>query len=286
MSTRVLNIGGIPTSLGEIINIKFHLDMIKHQYDRITLSFHKDLWKNALHTESEDWPEKEKGWHKLLDDLGKLFFSEHPYVLLPNSTDFAGDMGVLSRKFKLFPRKAEMGHYLCKGTSLNLGEEYIVITTKCRQMNRRDFLPRTIKLWNILSRLSKKYKIVILGERLVEMRKEYGAYNDGVFGIYEELITNLPKDRIVDLTVPALGETVSSLEHIQQDCLIMKEAKLVITLGVGGNFCLATSVATMAVGYRMDNLEFTDRIFGRQEYPNAIITKDWNYFIQVLERYL
>lgn len=283
--SKYLDFGGIPTSLGEIINIKYHLDTIKNNYDVIKLSFHKALWSWALHTEAPDWAQKKAGWDSLLNELGQLFFSEKPYVLLESSPKFGGDIGVLCTQLRITPQKAEMAHLLCKGNPLNLGEPYIVLTTKVRQLSRRNFIPLSIKLWQTLQKLSKKYKIVVLGERTVEMRKEYGAYPDGVFGLYEEIIANLPQDRIMDLTLPALGETVSTLAQIQQDCLIMRDAKFVVTIGVGGNFCMATSVANMVIGYRDDNLDFTNRIFNR-EYPNAIITKNWGYFISKLESYL
>jgi len=118
------------------------------------------------------------------------------------------------------------------------------------------------------------------------MRKEYDVHQGSIFGIYEQIIANLPPDRVLNLTVPALGETVADLSAIQQDCLIMKEAKFVITIGVGGNFCLAGSTASMLIGFRADTLHFTDLIFQNREYPNAIVTKNWSHFISVLERYL
>jgi hypothetical protein len=277
----VLNWGGIPTSLGEIINIKFHLDMIKDRYSQINLSFNTSLWDQCLHTEAPDWEHKKTLWNKFLNDIGTLFFSQKPYVLQPYNGVYGGDMGVMSAKLRIPPTKAEMGHLLCKGNSLNIGE-YIVITTKARQANRKVIYPLSIQLWPILRNFPSTYKFVILGERNVEMRKEYGGDTNSVFSMYETIVSNLPKDRIVDLTVPALGETVSDFSNIQQDCLIMKEARFVITFGVGGNFCLSTSVANMAIGFRTDNLEFTDSIFHNKEYPNAIITKDWGRFIQAI----
>ena len=48
---------------------------------------------------------------------------------------------------------------------------------------------------------------------------------------------------------------------------------------------MATSAANMAIGYRTDNYLLADKIFNR-DYPNAIITKDWNRFINTLEKYL
>lgn len=273
---------GLPTSLGEIINIKWHLDIIKNQYDQIKLSFDKTLFNMCLHTEADDWPTKKILWDKYLDDIGRLFFSEPPYVLT-NIPYRLRNFDNMIRDYSLQPIKVNMGHILCSGKSLDIGEEYIVITTKARDLFKKIFLPLSTQLWSVLSKLSKKYKIVILGERHVEMRKEYGS--DTVFGIYEQIIANLPNERILDLTVPALGETVADLKDIRQDCLIMKEAKFVVTVGIGGNFCLSTSVANMAIGYRHDNLAVANKVFG-QEYSNAIITKDWNYFIKVLERYL
>lgn len=275
----------IPTSLGEIINIKYHLDDVKDQYSEIRLNFRKSLWNGCLHTEAPDWPEKKKLWDKYLDDIGVLFFSEPPYVLDSRELPFY-DSGDFIRVFGLTYKKAEMAHLLCKGTSLNLGEEYIVITTKARQLTKSSFFGPSIQLWDVLRKLSQKYKIVVLGERVVEMRKEYDSLRDQIFGIYEQIIANLPPDRILDLTVPALGETVSDLSQIMQDCLIMNEAKFVVTLGVGGNFCMSTAVAKMAIGFRNDNLPMTNSIFQNREYPNAIITKDWAYFINTLEKYV
>lgn len=282
---KTLNVGGIPTSLGEIINIKFYLDLVKDQYDQIKLSYEKSLWDIALHTEASDWSEKKILWTNLLNDLGKLFFSEHPYILEENSDTYNGAVDNLLPKINLSPQKIEMGHLLCAGNSLNLGEEYIVITTKVRELSNHIFAPLSVQLWRTLQKLSSKYKIVILGERVVEMGKEYVNKGNTIYGIYDNIICHLPQDRVVDLSIPALGETVSGLSHIRQDCLIMKEAKFVITIGVGGNFCMATSVANMVIGYRADNIEFTDMIFNR-EYHNAIITKNWTYFIQNLEKYL
>lgn len=283
---RILDHGGLPTSLGEIINIKYHLDLVKNQYDKIILSFHKQLWSEGLHTEAPDWEEKRKLWDKYLLDIGKLFFSEPPYVLLNVSTKWGGDAGDLIRKLKLTPQKATMPHLLCKGASLNLGEEYIVITTKIRYLDKKIFYPHSISLWQTLNELSKKYKIVILGERVVEMRKEYLSSQNSIFCIYDQIISNLPQERLVDLTVPALGETVSDLKQIQQDCLIMNEAKFVVNLGIGGNSCMSLASAKMTIGFRFDNIWLSDFLYHNKEYPDAIVTKDWDHFIKTLKGYL
>lgn len=286
---RVLDFGGIPTSLGEIINFKQHLDSVKDGYDQIKLGFATGLWDDGLHTESPDWAEKKVLWEKYLFDIGQLFFSEPPYVLeKPNK--WGGSIESLIERYSITPQKCEMAHLLCKGTPLNLGEDYVVVTTKVRGINPNFFQQKSSELWNTLRQLSQRNRIVILGERKVEIRKEYEAnYNSGreslPFGLYDDIIANVPANRITDLTVPSLGETVSDLSQVQQDCLIMNQAKCVICVGIGGNSCLANAVSNMSVGFRMDNISFGDAVFTR-EYPNCIVTKNWPYFIHVIQRYL
>jgi len=274
----------IPLALGDLINIKTYLDDVKHQYNHINLTFHRSLLEDGVSTGAPDWPTKKQKWEKYLNDVGKLFFLEPPYTIDKGQYPFL-DTQSLVRRYKLHPRKPELSNLLCRGISLNVGEEYIVITTKVREVPRKLFYPLSINLWKVLNSLSKKYKIVILGERTVEMRKEYIQFSDRLFGIYDNIISNVPADRIIDLTVPSLGETVSDLTKIQQDCLIMKEAKFVITLGNGGNFCMASAVSNMLIGFRADNHWMADAVFTK-EYKNAIVTKNWGYFMQVLERYI
>lgn len=279
----VLNLGGIPTSLGEIINFKFYLDSVKHRYSQIKLGFHLPLLHQGLHTDAPDWLDKKLLWDKYLRDLGQLFFSQPPYALALNTLAFYGDINRLVKDIKLEPTIPRLPQILPKGESLNIGE-YIVITTKAREIDPKVFFPRSGKLWNILRKLSEKYKIVILGERTVEMRKEYKNSNR-IFGLYEQIVVNIPPDRILDLTVPALGETVSDLKNIRQDCLIMKEAKFTITIGIGGNCCMSTASSNMAIGFRTDNDMLANLTYGK-DYPYAMITKDWDRFIRTMENYL
>lgn len=272
----------IPLAFGDLINIKTFLDDVKSECNQINLTFHQPLFNIGVNTGAPDWAEKKKKWDKYLNDIGQLFFSEPPYTMNRRQYPFL-DAQDLVKRFKLKPRKPELSHLLCDGKSLDIGE-YIVITTKIRELPKNLLYPLLIELWGTLRQLSEKYKIVVLGERTVEMRKEYISHSNTIFGIYEQIIANIPSDRIVDLTVPALGETVSDLTQIRQDCLIMNEAELVITLGVGGNFCMATAVSNM-VGFRADNLWLANLVF-TQEYPDCIVTKNWPRFISELEKYL
>jgi hypothetical protein len=261
----------IHIGLGDIIYTRGQFDPVKHLYDRIEISFNKMLY--GLH--DDNYP-------IFLNDLGKLLFSEHPYVLTDADHPHLNPVD-MAKEAK--PCKPDLKNILCKGNSLNLGSEYIVLTTKLRYFRRNIFNSLSNELFNTIKELSNKYKIVVLGEKIIEMNNEYKFWgNNEIYSIYDDIIKNIPADKLVDLTIPALGITSPKLSQVQQDCLIMKEAKLVISLGVGGNFCMATAVAN-TVGYRTDNDPIANAAFDR-EYPDAIITKNWTYFIETLKKYL
>lgn len=269
----VLNVGSIPTSLGEILNYKYHLDLIKNRYDQIRLSFNTDLLRTGLYVNAPDWSSKELLWRKYINDLGNLFFSEPPYILEQRSTTFRGDLSGLLNLIGIPPQRSNLSKYLCKGLALNTSP-YVVITTKVREMQPMNFS----EMFDAL----KNQKLVILGERKVEMRKEYVNQRISVFGIYDNIINNIPKDKIIDLTVPALGETVSDLSKIQQDCFIMHNAKCVVTLGIGGNLNMAVASGAKIIGYRTDNNVLANTMYNGETNDFAV-TKNWSKFIDLLK---
>lgn len=265
----------ICTGIGDNLVIRIFFDTVKHNYDQIRVAHNKAVI-------AEFWDNK-PSYHNFLHDIGSALFTEQPYVFDKGNYPIIQTQNLLN-SLHLVPVKPNLDHILCKGESLNLGEEYIVITTKIRYIPKPAFYPLSIQLWSILKELAKKYKIVILGERVLENSREVRLNNGLLFCIYEQIIANLPADRIVDLTIPAFGITVPNFQKIQQDCLIQKEAKFVITLGVGGNFCMAAAVANKVIGYRNDNDGVAD-MFNNPSYPSMNVTKDWNSFINQLNGY-
>lgn len=266
----------VPIGLGDLIYIKAMLDSVKFRYSQIRIMFHRGLIADFRGNNPE--------YHTLLDDIGKLFFSEPPYILTTSGGIFRGPMRI-STDESMPLQKPELGHLLCKGTPLNLDGEYIVLTTKVRYLSKAKLNAISKELWSTINSLYNKYKIVILGERVVEMNSEYIHHtSEHIYSIYDDIINNVPASKLLDLTIPALGITTSNLQQIQQDCLIMKNAKFVMTLGVGGNFSMATAVAN-TIGYRADQHDIFEVIYNR-EYSNAIVTKDFARFISALKQYL
>ena len=264
--------------IGDNIMSKCYADQAftEGKVDKIYFTHHAPIVEKQKNNSPEYW--------KFLHELGNLFFTTHPYIYNNGQFPFKSAEGLIA-DFGIIPQKPQRSVYvplLCKGNLLNLNQEYIVITTKLRYFERRIFNTLAPQLWATINKLSNRYKIVVLGERTVEMCPDYlwhGA--NKIYGIYNEIMQNIPHDRMVDLTIPALGITAPTLSQIQQDCLIMSEAKFVITLGIGGNFCMAMAVSNM-IGFRIDNEPISDAIFSKS-YPDATVVKDWNTFIRLLE---
>lgn len=258
--------------LGDIIYMKGQLDPFKHGFDQIKVTFDSQI--------IEEYRANAE-YKKFLNDIGDLFFSEPPYILNSGTYPRRGQYG-LCETYNLPMVKPNLKYILCKGALLNIDEEYIVMTTKHRFFTRSYWRSISTVFWNTIRRLSVKYKIVILGEKVVEKSKEYAAHGSEItYCIYDEIMNNLPNDRILDLTVPALGITAPNLEQIQQDCVIMSEAKFVLILGTGGAFCMATAVAN-TIGHRTDH----DPLYEGKIYPDAFITRNFGGFIQKLESHL
>lgn len=264
----------IPIGIGDLLYIKGAFDASKHLFSEVKLTFNRDII-NAI-GRSHDY-------NVFLNDLGHLLFSEPPYLLVNER------LPVLEYQ-RIFhgivaPVKPELGYLLCKGSSLNIGE-YIVMGTKRRYFARSHFDALSPSLWGALKSLSARYKIVVMGEREVEMNAEYLHHTSQyIYGIYDDIKRNVPADRLIDLTIPSLGITSPNLTQLQQDCLIMRNAKFVITIGIGGNFAMATSVAGV-IGCREDEDELADMVFSQRHYPNIFLTRDWDAFIAKLLEHL
>jgi hypothetical protein len=269
----------IAQGIGDNIMARSYADQVKNQYEKIYFTHHAPIVEQQKNNSPEYW--------KFLNELGILLFSDLPFIYNDGQHPFRSAEGLIT-DFNITPQKPQRSVYiplLCKGNSLKLDQEYIVLTTKLRYFDKSTFYRLSPKLWKIIKELSKKYKIVVLGERVVEMCQDYKDHGENqIYGIYEQIISNVPADKILDLTIPALGITSPTLTQIQQDCLIINGAKFTITLGVGGNFVMAMAVANM-IGFRIDNEPIADTIF-TLKYSDAVVSKNWDEFSNILMSYL
>jgi len=260
----------INVGLGDHLFVRMFMDGIKDQYDRIAITHSRPAMRFWHHDNQARWDFNLK--------LASAVFGEPPYVLVPNAHFPFFPVERLVKEVNNKPVKPNLD-CLCVGKSIGL--KYIVITTKARQFPKIIFDQIKDKITASLQKLASEHTIVILGEREVEKTIEYNAEvnRHQVFGLYDYLINILPPNKVVDLTVPALGVATSAFSQFQQDCLIMKEADAVVSLGTGGNIWMAACMAKQSVVLRADTE--LDRL-GITEYPDVSLTKDVDQFTNFL----
>ena len=99
------------------------LDNVKDRYTEIKIKFHREIIKSHG---------LDPAYHKFLDDIGSLLFSEPPYVITDEpGIPFYGMVSICV-DFGIPPVKPTLINLLCKGEPLNLDGEYIVMVTKAR----------------------------------------------------------------------------------------------------------------------------------------------------------
>lgn len=262
----------INVGIGDHLLLRMFMDGIKDEYEQIAITHSRPgmtFWHN----------DDAKRWDFNLK-LGKLVFSEPPYVLMPNVHFPFYPNDRIVREINNKPVRPNLD-CLCAGASLNI-ENYVVLGTKVRHIMKNDFESAKVKLTPSLQQLADKYTIVILGEREVQRTREYEAdvNKNRVYGIYDYLKSTLPHDKVLDLTIPALGFIAPNMPQLQQDCLIMKEAKAVVNFGVGGNLWISACVAQQTLDWHNDADPIMDMM---DALPDYRATRDLDQFIQFLE---
>jgi hypothetical protein len=115
-------------------------------------------------------------------------------------------------------------------------DNYVVVTTKVRGWQRGVYEKIKHRLIEAVGKVAKTKTIVLVGERDIGMNAEYRHHGkEMVYSIHEDLADI----ESIDLTVPELGITPPDFDKFRHDCLVMKNAIAVVTVGSGGNVSMA-----------------------------------------------
>jgi hypothetical protein len=159
------------------------------------------------------------------------------------------------RRAGITPRVPNLAEELCDSSSNNIGS-YVVISSKVRGIKRNEYEQIKDTFFDLLKKISENYKIVVIGERRIGSNAEYVYHgNDRIYPIYEDIISAISADTILDLTVPELGFTSPDLTQFRHECTIQHNAKHVITIGSGGNVSIAMSVGNILGYYGNSDME-------------------------------
>lgn len=265
----------LPGGIGDIIYAKAQLDCIANRYTQINISFSRHMIEN-FHGNTINY-------ENFLYQLAALLFKAPKYNVV-RGVDFPQRSQVdICRMHGTKLQRIKVDNLLCSENFTPIAEPYIVITTKVRWYNRQLYNAVRLELWKEINKLSSRYKIIVMGEKVVEMNEEYSIYGTSeIYSIYQDAIGGIPASALVDRTVPSLGITAPDINQLREDCSIMRGARCVITIGVGGNFAISTAVSKYTLGLRNDGSEINRELFEDHHYNDCDIVKDHTLFLNKL----
>lgn len=229
--------------IGDVILTRNILDGVKHQYNKINITPSNQI--------INQYRNGDKNFKNFIFSFMKTMFNSKPYSVKLNQKypRFSCMDNIYQDIIVSDESKYSIKTYsdeLCIGDPLPISD-YIVISTKVRGaplLNDFDTFYKK-QFIDTLLKLCDKYKIVILGEREILNNVEYRHIGpQRIYCIYNDLIkVLLNTGQVIDMTISGNEASMPSLKKIQQDCLIMNNAKNVISMGFGGNFILTLASA-------------------------------------------
>lgn len=262
--------------LGDIISVKAMLDPIKHKFKKIYISPNLD----DIKIYREDRPDV----RAFLLQMFRLLFSEPPYTVTEDQSypqRYHITLCLYEKIQAAKPDKIVFSKLLCSPVMpIEIKNNFVVVTTKVRGFKQGLYEPQKTLFQDMLKRMSDKYDIVIMGEKIVEMNYEYQKMESegkGIYSIYDDVIACVPKERIIDLTYDRLGIEPPNIDKLKGDCAIMNKAVRTIGFGLGGNFALAAAVATP--------LFMVDRWHKKDLYAIALYGHEDNFVMFDINRF-
>lgn len=146
-----------------------------------------------------------------------------------------------------------------------INNNYIVITSKIRGFNKKNFNEIKNDFIKTIQKISKKYPIVLLGERIIDEFEYKNPYNiNTIYTIYDDIKNNID---YIDLTTDELLFN-PDIEIFKRDCTILSKSLATIGFGNGGNIWMS--------------------IFSSQQTINLVIAPDFiqnNLMIALNKKY-
>jgi len=156
----------------------------------------------------------------------------------------------------------------------NIESEYLVFHTKCRfykDFNYK-FLKKELKFF--YKNYKSKYKIIIMGERIVP--DNYESKVNNITTIYNELLQLKNNNDILDLSIKNIYDNLKFDSYLE-DLSIIHNAKVNILVGHGGSYCTSLFFGKKSIVYT------TERTCGTSETVNNLINNNINIHFELTE---
>jgi hypothetical protein len=179
--------GRLNPGIGNILFCKAQLDTVKDRYKKILLS--PDLvWLSGNRNAYDDQK-------NFIFGLMRLLFDDQPYEVTDDQAYPERTVLTFMTEDNILPVIPDIRKYLCNTPNPYKNKKYIVVTTKVRGIDVWNAYKGVINdFYNNIIRLSKRYEIVVMGERSIWMGlKKYNC-------IYDDFVKYMGKNKYTDLT--------------------------------------------------------------------------------------
>jgi hypothetical protein len=116
--------------------------------------------------------------------------------------------------------------------------DYLVVFTKVRELDKKIYLNISEDFYEHLNKFDGK--IILLGEQEILYSGEYAIHGENkIYTIYQDCISKIKKDKLIDLTMDKYEFNNFSIESIIKDISIISNSNKTFIFGGGGFFCLS-----------------------------------------------
>jgi hypothetical protein len=140
-----------------------------------------------------------------------------------------------------------------------------VLFTKVRDYDKNNYNLISKKFYNKINEIENK--IILIGERKIVYNEEYKQHGENkIYSLYDDFMTNINHNKIIDLTQEGYTENNFNLESIINDLTLISNSKQIIMVGNGGFWCTSLftdkllSLSSNTITQAFDS-EFEKQIF-------------------------
>lgn len=269
-----LNLG-----IGDILFSRAILDNQKNNFEKFIISPNLDSYNWSRRPTFEDI--------EFTLNFFKLVFNKPHYVIDGPNKDYPLRYLHTFTSLDGFDMiKPSLADDVCEGKPLDIGK-YLILNMRIKELPLPMFAPQSKEFFDVLNKLSNKYKIVLVGERKIPPWPENNIYvnmkGGSMYSIYEDIINNIPKENIVDLTYDNYDDITDKLKDLRQMFVYLRDAYYNITLGCGGGFCQALAVGNVIGVYPQHNTFDDDGKLRKYEYEHIHLYNNMVEFIEKLK---
>jgi len=242
--------------IGDLLICLSYIKLHYNEYEKFHIVLNYDIIKI--------WRNDSQSIKKFTKDISEIIFNDPKIILYEFNVnnDYSEYIGTgilqvnLWHEYNFRPCNLEhiIKDFKCEKIFIKdkeLNFPFFVLNTKVRLEKYDYYLSYKDKFYNLLNKLSYKYKLLLMGERKIPMNKEYLEEPSDIktFLLYEDIINNINKENIIDNTKEDLLHE-NNINDFLRDCYLINKSNFSIFLGMGGAPLITMSFSKKTYGFR------------------------------------